>query len=205
MERFPCLICASSTRPPNSNCVTWTWSWRRVITDREVWRKRPRQASHSTGVRKTHRAYAAFSTNKKSPRESSRYEHRPCPSRRVEGPWLHRGRSSISLHRGDAFRLLCRASIPSLHRWALGRAHGELLEQTSRQETCQDRMLSKERNGLSLVLAPSLPPDRPRGHSQSPATRNRIHTPPHRDARFCPLTPAMEIPGNRAGKDRLLL
>jgi hypothetical protein len=32
-------------------------------------------------------------------------------------------------------------------------------------------MFSKERSGLSPVLAPALPPDRPREHPQSPATR----------------------------------
>src|SRR5258708_5271830 len=199
MERFPFPICALSMRPRNSNCVTWTWSWLRAITDRELWLKKPPQASRSTGVRKMHRVCAACSTNKKSRHESSRYEHRSRPSRCARSPWLHQGRSSVSLYRGDAFRLLRGAPIPRLHRYPLGLPNQHLLEQTSHQETRPDGMFSKERNGLPLILAPALSPDRPREHPQSPSTRDRVHPAPHRDSRFCPLAPAVEILGNRAG------
>src|SRR5260370_5961928 len=205
MERFPFPICASSMRPPKPNYVTWTWNSRRATTGRERWRKKHPRASRSTGVRKTHRVCVAFSTNAKSPHESSRYEHRSRPSRCSPSPRLHRGRSPLSLYCGDAFRLFCGTPISCLHRCSLGQAHNYLLEQTSRQETRSDRMLSKERNGLSPVLAPPLPPDRPREHPQSPATRNRIHPAPHRNARFCPPEPGVSVPRNRARKSPLLL
>jgi len=54
--------------------------------------------------------------------------------------------------------------------------------------------LSKERNGLSPVLAAGLPPDRPREHSQPSRTRNRSHSTAHRNARLCSLPSAMEVP-----------
>src|SRR5208283_3548085 len=79
-------------------------------TDLGLWRKKPPQASRSMVVRKTHRVCAAFSTNAKSPHGSSRYEYRPSPSRRSKSPRLHRSGSPLSLHRSDAFRLLCGAS-----------------------------------------------------------------------------------------------
>src|SRR6266446_8759411 len=205
MERFPCPICASSMRPPNSNCVTSTWNWRRVTTDPGLLRKKPPRASRSMGVRKTHRVCGAFSTNVKSPLESSRYEHCPCPSRCSQGVRIHRGRSPLSLHCGHAFRLLCGAPIPRLHHRPLGLQNQHLLEQTSHQKTRPDGMLSKERNGLSLVLAPALPPDRPREHPQSPATRNRIHPATYRNARFCAFPPSMQVLGNRAGKTQPFL
>src|ERR1700674_430568 len=160
MERFPCPICASSTRARNSNCVTWTWNWPRVITGRVLLRRKPPQASRFMGVRKTHRVCAAFSTNAKSPQESSRYEHRTGPSRCSPSPRLHRAGIAVSLYRGDPFRLLCGASIPRLHLCPLGQAHDHLLEQTSRQETRSDRMFSEERNGLPPLLPPPLSPDR---------------------------------------------
>src|ERR1700683_2408957 len=147
MEGFPCPICASSTRPRNSNCVMWTWNWRRVSTDRALWRKKLPRASHSMGVRKTHRVCAGFSTNAKSPQESSRYEHCSCPSRCPKSPRIHRSRSLLSVHCGDTFRLLCCTSIPRFHRGPLGKAHDQLLDQTPHQETRSNRMLSKERNG----------------------------------------------------------
>src|SRR6266851_216098 len=205
MERFPCPICASSMRPPNSNCVTSTWNWRHATTDRARWPKRPPLASRSMGVRKTHPVCAAFSTNAKSPQESSRYEHRTCPSRCPESSRIHRNGGTVSLHRSDAFRLLRVASIPRLYRRPLGLPNQHLLEQASHQETRPDRMLSKERNGLSPVLAPSLPPNRPREHSQPSGTRNRIHSTAHRNARLCSLPSAMEVPRNRTGKSRLFL
>src|SRR5271156_1455816 len=202
MERFPCPTCASNTRPRNSNCVTWTWNWQRATTDRVRWPRRPPRASRSTAVRKTHRACAESSANAKSPREFSRYEYLPRPPRRSPSSRLHRSRGPLPLHCGDAFRLLCCTAIPHLHRHPLGSAHGHLLEQASHQETREDRALSKERNGLSSVLPPSLPPDRPREHPQSPATRNRIYPSAHRNARLCALEPAVEVPGNRAGKSQ---
>src|SRR5260370_37364343 len=66
-------------------------------------------------------------------------------------------------------------------------------------------MFSKKRNDLSPVLAPSLPPDRPREHSQPSGTRNRIHSTAHRNARLCSLPPAMEVPRDRTGKSQLFL
>src|SRR5229473_6371771 len=205
MERFPCPICASSMKLPNSNCVTSTWNWRRVTTDPGLLRKKPPRASRSMGVRKTHRVCGAFSTNVKSPLESSRYEHCPCPSRCSPGARIHRGRSPLSLHCGHAFRLLCGAPIPRLHHRPLGLQNQHLLEQTSHQKTRPDGTLSKERNGLSPVLAPALPPDRPREHSQPSGTRNRIHSTAHRNARLRSLPPAMEVPRNRTGKSQLFL
>src|SRR5712692_1668412 len=205
MERFPCPIYASSMRPRNSNCVMWTWSWRRAITDRELLRKKPPQASRSMGVRKMHRVCAAFSTNAKSPHQFSRYEHHHCPSRCLEGPRLHRSGSPLSLHCGDAFRLLRGASIPRLHGYLLGLPNQHLLEQASHQETRPDGMFSEEWNGLPLVLAPAVSPDRPREPPQSPRTRDRIHPAPYRDARFCPLAPSVEVPGNGARKGQLFL
>src|SRR5229473_8420518 len=146
MERFLSPICVLSMRIPNSNCVMSIWSWRRATTDRARWPKRPPLASRSMGVRKTHPVCAAFSTNVKSPQESSRYEHRACPSRCPESSRLHRSGGSLSLHRSDAFRLLYGASVSRVHRSPLGQAHDHLLEQTSCQASCPDRMLSKERN-----------------------------------------------------------
>src|SRR5258708_4474178 len=137
--------------------------------------------------------------------EASRVEHRTCSSRCPESARIHRKGGPVSLHRGDAFRLLRGASIPRLHRRPLGLPNQRLLEQASHQETRPDRMLSKERNGLSPVLAPSLPPDRPREHSQPSRTRNRIHSTAHRNARLRSLPPAMEIPGNRARKSQVFL
>src|SRR6266404_5989173 len=194
MERFPCPICASSMRPPNSNCVTSTWNWQRVTTDPGLLRKKPPRASRSMGVRKTHPVCATFSTNAKSPLESSRYEHRTCPSRCPESSRIHGKGGPVSLHRSDAFRLLRVASIPRLHRRPLGQAHDHLLGQTSHQASRPDRMLSKERNGLSPVLPPSLPPDRPRKHSQSPRTRNRPHPAAHWNARFCSPESGVSVP-----------
>src|SRR6266478_913656 len=205
MERFLSPICVLSMRIPNSNCVMSIWSWRRATTDRARWPKRPPLASLSMGVRKTHPVCAAFSTNAKSPLESSRYEHRTCPSRCPESSRIHGKGGPVSLHRSDAFRLLRVASIPRLHRRPLGLPKQRLLEQASHQKTRPDGMLSKERNGLSLVLAPSLPPDRPREHPQSPATRNRIHPATYRNARLCSQPPSMEVPRNRTGKSQLLL
>src|SRR5882762_4950249 len=153
MERFLSPICVLSMRIPNSNCVMSIWSWRRATTDRARWPKRPPLASRSMGVRMTHPVCAAFSTNAKSPQESSRYEHRTCPSRCPESSRIHGKGGPVSLHRSDAFRLLRVASIPRLHRRPLGLPNERLLEQASHQETRPDRMLSKERNGLSLVLA----------------------------------------------------
>src|SRR6266446_6532169 len=121
MERFPCPICASSMKLPNSNCVTSTWNWRRVTTDPGLLRKKPPRASRSMGVRKTHRVYGAFSTNVKSPLESLRYEHCTCPSHCPEGSRIHRNGGPVSLHRGDAFRLLRGASIPRVHGRPLGK------------------------------------------------------------------------------------
>src|SRR6266436_2382732 len=184
MERFPCPISALSMRPPKPSYVTWTWNWRRATTDHELWRKKPLRASRSMGVRKTHRVCAAFSTNAESPQESSRYEHCTRPSRCPESSRLHRSGSPFSLHRSDAFRLLCGPSIPRVYRRSLGQAHDPLLEQTSNQAPRPHRILSKERNHLSPVLPPALPPDRPRKHSQPPRTRNRIHPAAHRNARF---------------------
>src|SRR5580692_9753901 len=205
MERFPYPTCASNTRHQNSNCVTWTWNWRRAITDRVRWPRRLPRASRSMGVRKTHRACAEFSTNAKSPREFSRYEYLPCPSQRSPSSRLHRSGGPLSLHCGDPLRLLCCTAIPHVHWHPLGPAHGQLLGQATHQETREDRALSKERNGLSSVLPPSLPPDRPREHPQPSATRTRIHPSAHRNARLCPLEPAVEVPGNRAGKSQLFL
>src|SRR6266851_263538 len=194
MERFPCLICASSMRPQSSNCVTWTWNWRRATTGRRLWLKKHPRASRSMDVQKTRRVCAAFSTSAKSLRESSRYEHRCRPSRCTPSPRLHRGRSPFSLHRGDAFRLFCCTSIPCLCRCSLGQAHDPLLEQTSNQTARPDRVLSEERNRLSLVLPPPLPPDRPREHSQPPRTRNRTHPAAHRNARFCSPESGASVP-----------
>src|SRR6266446_5499648 len=205
MERFPCLICALSITHPNSNCATPTWNWRRVTTDPGLLQKKPPRASRSMGVLKTHRVCGAFSTNVKSPLESSRYEHCSCPSRCSPGVRIHRGRSPLSLHCGHAFRLLCGAPIPRLHHRPLGLQNQHLLEQTSHQKTRPDGMLSKERNGLSLVLAPALPPDRPREHPQSPATRNRIHPAPPWNPRFCAFQPTVSVFGNRAGKGQFFL
>src|SRR5260221_103095 len=205
MERFLSPICVLSMRTRNSNCVVPIWSWRRATTVRALWRKKPPRGSRSMGVRKTHPVCAAFSMSAKSPLESSRYEHCTCPSRCPESTWIHRNGGSVSLHRSYAFRLFCGAPIPRLHRRSLGLSHQHFLEQTSHQETRPDRMLSKERNCLSPVLAPALPPDRPREHSQPSGTRNRIHSAAHRNARLCPLPPAMEIPGNRARKSQVFL
>src|SRR5713226_4065288 len=203
MERFLSPICVLSIRIPNSNCVMSIWSWRRATTGRARWPKRPPLASRSMGVRKTHPVCAAFSTNVKSPQESSRYEHRTCPSRCPESSRIHRKGGPVSLHRSDAFRLLRGASIPRLHRRPLGLPNQHLLEQTSHQETRPDGIFSKERNGLPLVLAPALSSDRPREHPQSPPTRDRLHPAPYRDARFCPLAPPVEVPGNGARKGQL--
>src|SRR6266436_1091053 len=194
MERFLSPICVLSMRIPNSNCVMSIWSWRRATTDRARWPKRPPLASRSMGVRKTHPVCAAFSTNVKSPLESSRYEHCPCPSPCSPGVRIHRGRSPFSIHRGDAFRLFCCTSISCLCRCSLGQAHDPLLEQTSNQAPRPDRVLSEERNGLSLVLPPPLPPDRPREHSQPPRTRNRTHPAAHRNARFCSPESGASVP-----------
>src|SRR5208282_2039908 len=184
MEKFPCPIYASSTRPRNSNSVMWTWNSRRATTDRGLWRRKPPQASRSMGVRKTHRVCAAFSTNAKSPQESSRYEHRTGPSRSSPSPRLHRAGIAVSLYRGDAFRLLHGSPVSRVHRRTLGQAHDHVLEQTSRQETRPNRMLSEERDGLPPLLPPPLSADRTREHPQSPRTRNRIHPAAHRNARF---------------------
>src|SRR5208282_5399394 len=167
-ERFLSPICVSSMRPPNWNCVTWTWNSRRVITGHALWRQKPPRASRSMGARKTHRVCVAFSTNARSPQKSSRYEHCTRPSRCPESSGLHRNGGTFSLHCGDAFRLLCSASVSRVHRRSLGQAHDPLLEQTSNQAPRPHRVLSKERHHLSPVLPPPLPPDRPRKHSQPP-------------------------------------
>src|ERR1700734_996970 len=155
--------------------------------------------------RKMLRVCAACSTNARSPQESSRYERRACPSRCTRSSRLYRSGSSVSLHRSDAFRLLRSASIPRLHRRPLGLPHQHLLEQAAHQEARPDRMLSQERNGLSPVLTPSLPPDRPREHSQSSRARNRIHSAAYRNARLCSLSPAVEVPRNGTRKSQLYL
>src|ERR1700719_183504 len=181
MERSPCPISASNTRPLNSSCVMWISSWQPVTIGRERWRKKPPRASRFMGVRKMRPGYAAFWTNAKSLQKSSRYEHPTGPYRRPKSPRLHGSRGSLSLHCGDAFRLLRSPSIPRFHRCQLGQANDYVLEQTSHQEACPDRMLSKERNGLSLVFTPALSPDR--AHPKAP-----------RDARFCSHAPRMELP-----------
>src|SRR6266851_10489205 len=184
MERFPCPIYASSTRPRNSNYFMWTWNWPRVTTGRGLWRRKPPQVSRSTAAPRRHRVCAAFSTTAKSPQESSRYEHRTGPSRSSPSPRLHPAGIAVSLYRGDAFWLLHGSPVSRVHRRTLGQAHDHLLEQTSRQETRQNRTLSEERDGLPPLLPPPLSADRTREHPQSPRTRNRIHPPAHRNARF---------------------
>ena len=115
----------------NSNCAMWIWNSRLVTTDREPWQKKPRQVSRSMGVRKTHRACAAFSTNAKSPQEFSRYEHRSCPSRCTRSSRLHQSGSSLSLHRSDAFGLLHGSSIPRASPMPIGATAQHILEQAS--------------------------------------------------------------------------
>src|SRR5260370_19681336 len=155
--------------------------------------------------RKTHRVCGAFSTNVRSPQESSIYEHCTPPSRCPDGSRLRRSRGSVSLHRSDTFRLLCGTPVSRLHRSPLGQAHGPLLEQTSNQAPRSDRMFSKKRNGLSPVLPASLPPDRPREYSQPPRTRNRTHPAAHRDARFRSAESGVSVPRNRARQSPLFL
>src|SRR6266576_6413731 len=152
MERFPFPIFASSMRLRSSNCVMWTWNWRPATTGRGVWRKKPPQASRSMGIRKTQRVCAAFSTNTKSPQRSSHYEHLSSPSQCSPSPRLHRSRSPLSLHRGDAFRVLRGTSIPGLHLFPLGQAHDHFLEQTSHQKTRPDRALSNYYSGTVYHL-----------------------------------------------------
>src|SRR5580692_2886284 len=205
MERFPCPICAWSTKSRNSNCAMWTWNSPRVITDHALWRQKPPRVSRCMRDRKTHRVCVAFSTNVRSPQESSIYEHCTHPSRCPESSRLHRSRGSVSLHRSDAFGLLCGTPVSRLHRRPLGQAHDPLLEQTSHQEACPDRMFSKKRNGLSPVLPASLPPDRPREHSQPARTRNRTHPAAHRHARFRSPESGVSVPRNRARKSPFFL
>src|SRR6266850_58575 len=168
MGRFPCPICASSMRRRNSKCVMWTLSWRRVTTDRGLWRKKPLRVSPCTAAPKMHRACAAFSTNAKSPHESSRYEHRTCPPRCSSSIRLHRGGSAVSLHRSDAFWLLSGASVSRFCRRPLGQAYDHILEQARKIQTRPHGVFSEERRRVSPVLPPPLPPDRTREHPQPP-------------------------------------
>src|ERR1017187_846855 len=164
--RFPYRTYASSTRRPTLSCATKTWNSRRCTTAHRVLPRKPKQALPYTATQKTRLACAAFWTITTSPAESWRYEHFRRPSRCLEGSRLHRRRSALPLHRGDAFGILPGTPIPRFHGRSLGQADDHVLAQTPGAQSCPHRPLSEERRGVSPLLPAALPPDGTREYSQ---------------------------------------
>src|SRR6201998_1064074 len=138
MARFLCRTCASNTTPPRWSAKNWTSNSLRVTTAHAPPLKNPKRYSLSTLCEKTLRASAVPSTNTKSPRRSSRYEHSTSTACRAPGARLHRERSAFSLPCDIAFWVLRPAAIPRIHRHALGQAHYLVLQQTPSLPACAD-------------------------------------------------------------------